>query len=144
MLRQAVALRETLRALVLVVRTSVLFRGGNAAVTSATREGLDAVPSTRAELDASGVDPWLLLRAVTRARRMWPAPVLCLQTAMVFRGLLVANGLQGRLRLGVRKSEDAAIEAHAWVEVADIAFDPDRLEGGFLSIDAHNIVERAL
>ncbi len=145
MFRKAAALRVTLRALVLVARTTVLFRGGgNAAVTAATRRGLEVAPSSRAELAASGVDPWLLVRAVQRARRLWPLPVRCLQTALVFQALLRAHGLRGRLRVGVRKSEEAAVEAHAWVELADIVLDPDRLEQGFLPIEAQPVSERAL
>lgn len=145
MVRRAVALGETLRALVLVARTTILFRvGGNPAVTAATRRGIEVVGSSRAELDASGVDPWLLVRAVQRARAIWPLPVRCLQTAFVFQSLLEANGLRGRLRVGVRKSGDSAIEAHAWVELADIVLDPDRLEEGFLPIDAQPASERAL
>ncbi len=142
--RRLLALRETLKALLLVARTTVLFRlRGNAAVTAVTRKGMTATPSSRADLEARGVDPWLLLRALQRARALSPLPVRCLQTAIVFRELLRSHGLDGVLRVGVRKSPTDDVEAHAWVEVADFAFDPDRLDRGFLPLDGLPASERA-
>ncbi len=135
--RRITAATETARALALVARSTYLFRArGNEAVAAETQQGMTARPSSRAELASSGVDPWHLLRALERARRLWPVPVRCLQTAITFRAMLRAHGLDGQLRVGVRKAgTDGPVEGHAWIEIADIVFDPDRLAQGFLPIE---------
>ncbi len=137
---------ETLRALALVGSSTFLLRArGNEAVAAETQRGMLARASSRAELTASGVDPWRLLRALERARRAWPVPVRCLQTAITFRKMLLAHGLDGQLRVGVRKAgADGPVEGHAWIEIADIVFDPDRLSQGFLPLEAQPARERAL
>ena len=115
---------ECVRALVLLGRTTVLFRlGGARRVALATERALDAPPGLsgrggRAALSRS-------LRAVRRAKALWPLPVLCLQSALVLRALYVRQGLPARVRVGVRLV-DGELVSHAWVEVDGIAVDDTR------------------
>lgn len=145
MKRQPAAALETARALVLLVGSTWLFRvGGNAAVSAATERAMAVVPSSREALGDSGVDPWLLVRAIRRARAVWPFPVLCLQTAITFQSMLRAHGLDGRVRIGVRRADETGdVEGHAWVEIGGLTLDADRLASGFLPIEQVPSVERA-
>ncbi len=145
MKRRAAAAVETARALVFLVGTTWLFRiGGNAAVAASTERAMAVVPSTRDALVDRGVDPWLLVRAIRRARAVWPFPVLCLQTAITFQSMLRAHGLDGRLRIGVRRADETGdVEGHAWIEVGGLVLDADRLSSGFLPIEQVPAAERA-
>ncbi|MEM7482288.1 MAG: lasso peptide biosynthesis B2 protein [Acidobacteriota bacterium] len=55
-------------------------------------------------------------RLVTRAGRLHPARVVCLQRSLCLEYLLRRQGTLADFRLGVRRSGDS-IEAHAWVEL---------------------------
>lgn len=126
------ALTEHVRALALLARTTWLFRiAGASSVARATHEAMTVTPSSSAALEVSGVDPWLLQRALARTKRAWPLPVRCLQTALVYREMLRRHGLEGQLQLGV-KHEGSDLEAHAWVLVGDYTVDEDRVAHSFL------------
>lgn len=126
------ALVEHVRALTLLARTTWLFRvAGASAVARATHEAMTATASSHAALVASGVDPWFLQRALARVKRLWPLPVRCLQTALVYRELLRHHGLDGQVQVGV-KTEGDALEGHAWVILGDYTIDEDRVAQSFL------------
>lgn len=136
------ALTEHARAFILVARTTWLFRvAGASAVARATHEAMTAAPSSSTELEANEVDPWLLQRALARAKRAWPLPVRCLQTALVYRAMLRRHGLDGQVQVGV-KTEGRDLEGHAWVVVGDYTIDEDRVAHSFLpmSFDAADAV----
>lgn len=42
----------------------------------------------------------------------------CLARSLVLRRMLLCQGLQADLRVGVRKTDDGSLDAHAWVEYA--------------------------
>ena len=54
-------------------------------------------------------------RMVSAAARRAPYAATCLPTALVLQSLLRRHGIEGELRIGVRKAA-AALEAHAWIE----------------------------
>lgn len=55
-------------------------------------------------------------RIVSAAARNGPYRASCLPTSLVLRQLLLRQGIESDLRLGVSKS-GAAFKAHAWVEI---------------------------
>jgi hypothetical protein len=63
------------------------------------------------------VPSWTL--AVSRAARYTPFPVTCLTRSLLLAGVLRRGGVDARLRIGVRCHE-AALEAHAWVELQGV------------------------
>jgi hypothetical protein len=64
----------------------------------------------------AGVPVARLAWAVRAAGRRIPGTT-CLPLALAARVLLARYGHTARLRIGVRRSEDGAFEAHAWAEV---------------------------
>lgn len=108
--------RDICRALWALLRTTLLFRlGGRRAVARATLAAVAPI----ARPDAGPVDEatvWRAYRAVCRAKRLWPLPVRCLQTALVLHEVLTRRGLPAAVCLGVRLN-DGNLEGHAWVEV---------------------------
>ena len=56
-----------------------------------------------------------LARLVAAAARWGPCRASCMVRSLTLQGLLKRHGLQGQLRLGVRKA-GSQLEAHAWVE----------------------------
>lgn len=58
-----------------------------------------------------------LARITDAAARRLPLTTRCLQRALTLVWLLRRRGVGGRLRIGVRRTEQG-IDAHAWVEVA--------------------------
>ncbi len=56
--------------------------------------------------------------AVRTAARCLPGTGNCLVQALVGRMLLVRHGHSAELRIGVARTEDRRLEAHAWVECA--------------------------
>lgn len=129
--RRGAALREVASAACWLVRTSILFRlRGRAAVSRATARAIEVTPATAAQLAASGVEPARLLRAIRRAKRVWPARVMCLQTALALAGMLDERGVPARVRVGVR-TEDGQVLAHAWVEVGDTTLNDGAPAGAY-------------
>jgi len=57
-------------------------------------------------------------RIVAAAARHGAYRVNCLPTSLVLRYLLLRQGIQADLRVGVRKADDGRLDAHAWVEHA--------------------------
>ena len=69
-------------------------------------------PST---LDA-GVQARKIARLVGAASRHAPYRANCLPTSLALRRMLLCRGIKADLRVGVRKTADGKLEAHAWVE----------------------------
>ncbi|MGE5596739.1 MAG: lasso peptide biosynthesis B2 protein [Hyphomicrobiales bacterium] len=114
---------DTAIALALFARTTVLFRvKGRAAVARVSRESMRGRATTRAELEASGVDVWRGVRAIWRAKRLWPSRTMCLETALVAHWFFGRKGIHAPLHLGVQKA-DETLKAHAWVRIGDYEVD---------------------
>lgn len=135
---------ETLDALGLLIRTTLLFRlRGRRAVARATRVAMAVEPASQADLEASRADIWAATRALRRARRAWPVPVRCLQSALVLQELLRRRGAAGRVRIGSRLDDDR-LQSHAWVEVGDYVLDPQHVWADFVPLPpAHDDGGRA-
>ena len=58
-------------------------------------------------------------RIVAAAARHGPYRANCLPTSLVLRYLLLRQGIQADLRVGVRRADCGGLDAHAWVEHAD-------------------------
>lgn len=58
-----------------------------------------------------------LAALVAAAARHHLRPMTCLPRALALQALLRRNGIQGELRIGVRR-EAGALQAHAWIEDA--------------------------
>lgn len=58
---------------------------------------------------------WQIRWAVQRAQRVVPRAT-CLPQAIAAESMLLRNGFDAALRLGVMKKPDGSFEAHAWVE----------------------------
>ena len=57
-------------------------------------------------------------RIVAAAARHGPYRANCLPTSLVLRHLLIRQGIQADLRVGVRRADCGGLDAHAWVEHA--------------------------
>jgi hypothetical protein len=66
-----------------------------------------------------------IVSAVERAASLHPLPLRCLEQALTARVMLQWLGEQAGVVLGVQR-RDAALDAHAWVEVADMSVDAAR------------------
>jgi hypothetical protein len=66
-------------------------------------------PEKRASLEE-------LIRFVTLASQCSPVGSTCLAVALVAQSLLMRHGYESRFCIGVRRSEDRAFAAHAWLE----------------------------
>ena len=64
---------------------------------------------------ASSLDAASVARLVKAAARHGPVRAKCLSAAVTLESLLRRHGMEGELRLGVRKHR-GRFEAHAWVE----------------------------
>ncbi len=62
-----------------------------------------------------GLDARTIARLVSIAARHGPVRARCLAASIALKSLLRRYGMQGNLRLGVRK-HDGRFEAHAWIE----------------------------
>jgi len=69
---------------------------------------------------ASSLDAASVARLVKAAARHGPVRAKCLSTAVTLESLLRRHGIEGELRLGVRKHR-GRFEAHAWVEHRAVA-----------------------
>jgi len=78
-------------------------------------EKLLATPSRRTPPDGASVVPEQVARAVRLAGRCVPAAT-CLAQAIVAVMLLRRRGHDAALRIGVRRPDRRAFDAHAWVE----------------------------
>lgn len=122
-LANGAAALDTVRALLALGRTAVLFRvGGRQAVAGAARRAMAAHGDGTAGRPAHAGDLWRVYRAVRRAKRLWPGRVMCLQTALVLQSVLRSRGIPAAVRVGVRR-EEGGLEAHAWVEAAGWVLD---------------------
>ena len=68
---------------------------------------------------ATGIDRTAALgaaRAMQRAANRLPLRAKCLDRSLALVWLLSSRGLASTLQIGVRKTEDATLAAHAWVE----------------------------
>lgn len=139
-MRIAAAL-DTLRALWALARTTSLFRRGNGqAVARATRAAMAVTPTALADLPEGGAEVWRAFRAVRRAKRLWPASVLCLQTALTLHQVLARRGIASAVRLGVHMNA-GEVAAHAWVEVAGWAVDEARGQEQFAPLRVEQMRE---
>lgn len=129
---------DTCRALRALAWTTLLFRlGGRRAVARATLAAV--VPIARP--DAGPVDEatvWRAYRAVRRAKRLWPFPVRCLQTALVLHEVLTRRGLSAVVCLGVRLN-DGDLEGHAWVEVGGRPLDDAHIWQTFAALPVEQV-----
>lgn len=66
------------------------------------------------------LDAASLARLVKAAARHGPVRAKCLSAAVTLESLLRRHGMEGELRLGVRKHQ-GRLEAHAWVEHRAVA-----------------------
>ena len=57
-----------------------------------------------------------IARAIARSSRLSPGTVKCLAKALTTNTLMNIYNLPCQLRIGVAKSQDKGLEAHAWVE----------------------------
>lgn len=127
--RKAARAADTIVGALLLVRLHVLFRvGGRRAVARRTAAAMRGHPSTQAELDACGVDPWHTGRAVWRAKRFLPLRSSCLQTALATHMLFARKHCTAVVRIGVRGPGE---DAHAWVEIGDFVLDDQRISSRF-------------
>ena len=78
-----------------------------------TREALALV--ARKGKSAGGLEAASIARLVAIAARHGPFRGRCLSASIALESLLRRYGVDGRLRLGIRR-HDGRIEAHAWVE----------------------------
>ena len=69
---------------------------------------------------ASSLDAAAVARMVKAAARHGPVRAKCLSAAVTLESLLRRHGMEGELRLGVRKHR-GRFEAHAWVEHRAVA-----------------------
>jgi hypothetical protein len=65
------------------------------------------------------VDATPIVRAVLRAKHLFPVPMLCLPESVALAEMLVIRGQPCALVLGARL-EGGGLDAHAWVEQNDI------------------------
>jgi hypothetical protein len=124
--------RDTVRAAVALVRIRRLYSKGNASVAGRTAAAMRRTPATQSEVDASGVQPWHVARAVWRAKRWLPFHSTCLQTALATQIALDARGVASVVRVGVHSAE---ADAHAWVEVGDFVLDDQRIASRFSAFE---------
>jgi hypothetical protein len=80
-------------------------------------------PPARPRSRAAGADPLARRRALARAARGVPGAT-CLVRAAALVDWLRDDGLDARLRIGVRR-DGGAPRAHAWVEVDGVALGED-------------------
>jgi hypothetical protein len=85
-----------------------------------TREALSRV--ARRGKSREGLDAASIARLVAIAARHGPFRARCLPASLTLESLLRRYGLEGELRLGVRRHE-GRIEAHAWIEHRGEALD---------------------
>ena len=78
-----------------------------------TREALSRL--TRRRRSTEGLSAASIARLVAIAARHGPFRARCLSASLTLESLLRRYGLEGELRLGVRR-HDGRIEAHAWIE----------------------------
>ena len=111
--------------------TTVLFRvRGRRAVAAAAAAALRMVPNDAEDALRASDEIWIAFRAVRRAKRLWPTPVKCLQTALVMQRVLVTRGIQSRLVIGA-SGTGGGLQAHAWLRVGDFVLDDQRVSSQF-------------
>lgn len=64
----------------------------------------------------NAVDSAPIVRAVLRAKHLFPMPMLCLPESVAIAELLVERGQPCALVLGARLTDAKGLDAHAWVE----------------------------
>ena len=133
--------RDTLTALVALVRVRRLFRKGNVAVAEHTAAAMRRKPATQVELDDAGIDAWHVALAVWRAKRWLPGQTTCLQTALATQMVFDRKGIPSVLRVGVRSTAD---DAHAWVEVGKFVLDDQRIAARFSAFDLSSSATRTV
>ncbi len=67
---------------------------------------------------AHGIEARAIGIAVRRASRLVPGAT-CLPQALTTRVMLERHGIPNELLIGVAKTDDGTLEAHAWIEVDD-------------------------
>jgi hypothetical protein len=83
---------------------------------------------------AGAASPAEMACAVGRAAARHPASVTCLPRALALQRMLARRGIDGRLRLGVRRVA-GELSAHAWIEVAGAPLgEPAAIEARFLPL----------
>ena len=118
-----------------LAQTSFTFRvRGNRGVAAATRVAMQAEPADDSSARLRNDDVWLAFRAVSRAKRLWPARVMCLQTALVTQRVLEKQGIASTLTIGASGSENQ-LKAHAWIELGDYVIDDQRIARRFLTLE---------
>ena len=106
---------------ILLVRAAALQAFVVPAVAAAGYGKVRAALARLCPLAKPGRDPAARARHIARlvnaaARRSWPR-AKCLERSMVLWALLRREGIEGRIRFGVKPGKDK-LDAHAWVEVA--------------------------
>lgn len=84
-----------------------------------------ATAKTRKRVD----DPKQVAKAVLRSSR-WIPGSSCLTEALCCQAILLRNGYDARLILGLERTEPGKLDAHAWIELEDAVLigDNGRLE----------------
>jgi hypothetical protein len=67
-----------------------------------------------------GVDSAPVVRAVLRAKHLFPIPMLCLPESVAIAEMLVQRGQPCALVLGARLTDQSGLDAHAWVEQSGV------------------------
>jgi hypothetical protein len=70
------------------------------------------------------------VRLINLARTRVVKEVNCLPTSLVLQSLLRAQGVTTDIRIGVRKTFDGQLEAHAWLETGGRAIEVKNMDDG--------------
>jgi hypothetical protein len=129
--QQVSAVRDTSRAVVLLARTTILFRvRGRRAVARATRCAIRVTDEDHRDACERSDEIQGAFWAVERATHLWPLRVTCLQVALTLHHLLRERGLSAPVRLGVR-AKDGGFAAHAWVRCGPFLLDSAKVAADF-------------
>ncbi len=131
--RRARRAADTAFALFFFAKVHWVFRvRGQRATASRTSTAMRSAPAPQEQLDALGIDPWQVGRAVWRAKRYFPLKSTCLHTAFVTRDVLARRGAPSVLRVGARQGSEFT---HAWVEVGNFVLDDQRIAHTFVPFE---------
>ena len=95
---------------------------------------LERLKRTSPDMTVSGDEYQRLLRYIAVAYDVLPFRATCLRRSVVLHGLLERRGVPSRVCFGVTKN-GVALDAHAWVECADVT--PDAAAAGYGELQAY-------
>jgi len=89
-----------------------------------------------------GLDARTVARLVSIAARHGPVRARCLAASLALKSLLRRYGMEGQLRIGVRRRE-GSLEAHAWVEHDGAALmEPGGVHGRYAAFEGAIVPRR--